>query len=429
MCPRRRTVLKAGAGIAGIGLVGGYVQRRRLKRWDAIEAFRSTTSQSIPSIDREWIVSDDHLRTAHARAVEQVDVALDTFDSDRFVDLRERLSTTYRPENVAALAADYHSIDQTRLELLAKYRFVRSSVVWELARRGSSAYDESAYKRRRAQVTEILDTTTPQYRGDSLSETILVVGKAEELLNRAGAWSDGARQKEPGNGDPNLEDRWRDIENAYALAQDAREILSARSGPSRESVLHTTFERLAHRVVTVRETTADATEWDFSAFHEQMVFLDLVPSPDNNVHFRHSRPEEGLEDGLAVAIRESLFEIPRMIAAWSFANIPHPQAWAEKDYEYGATGAQIRAEKREAISAVERVRKQYPVGNPLAARLCRYSLECLELADEMLGDLATKPNRYDDREWVTHRDEGVLFYRFGKLFAQAIPQTIAMISE
>lgn len=429
MCPRRRTVLKAGAGITGIGLMGGYVERRRLKRWDAIEAFQSTTSQSIPSIEQGWIVSDDHLRTAHTRAVEQVDFALETIDSDHFVELRDQLSTKYHPENVDALGADDHSIDQTRLELLAAYRSARSDVAWQFAKRGSNAYDDSAYKQRRAQVTEILDTITPQYRGELLSETILVVGMAEELRNRAGAWYDGAREKEPGNGDPNLEHRWRDIEKALALAQDARHLLEHRTGPSREAALHTTFERLADRVATVRETTADATEWDGSAFHAQMVFLDLVPSPDNAVHFRQARPEAGLEDGLAIAIREALFEIARMIASWSFANIPHPQAWAEKDYEYGATGAQIRAEKRAAISALEAVREQYPVGNPLAARLRRYSLELLELADDILADLATKPNTYDDREWATNRDEAVLFYRFGKLFARAIPQTIAMIPE
>lgn len=74
---RRRTLLVTAGTSAGVLGIGGFHQRRRIRRWDDRSALHDTSAPTVSDPETGVIITDEHLLTAYSQLDALIDDAQD----------------------------------------------------------------------------------------------------------------------------------------------------------------------------------------------------------------------------------------------------------------------------------------------------------------------------------------------------------------
>lgn len=427
----RREVLAA-TGVAGAGTLGiGYWQRRRLARFSTIMDFRYITGIAVPEIEDDSVITRSLLEPAYDRAItrfdeieSRLDPPFDRYSEEFVADLRERL-TDRAPGQVTVWPHGPPAIHYARRQALFTYRRTRSRLVSILAHESSSELPPETFEERSAAVRDRIESLAVPYRGTSLGEAIVAGTTIESAIDSAESRLDSASEEDE------YRTQWRDLERATAALEDAESFVRARQGSDYGDDLPAVAERLRNEFERRREEAPDSLVEDdnedpvssfaiaaISVLHRSMRRLGAYPYGRGGLLDDDDRYGRAAYTYALLLPTVSLYE--------AFADVPHAPFWEEREYRVGASTEDLRAEKTATIDAIE---PYLDADDPLVTNLAAVPLGAVRDTDgrleTMIGDVRT----LTDDEWAMRRDEALLRYESAHRYAEAIDETIGIVTE
>ncbi|MDG5820427.1 hypothetical protein [Natronococcus sp. A-GB7] len=410
MSPSRRTVLLGCAvGLAGAGSLG-YRHRRRLRGRSDLEPIERALDTEPPAVDPGPPVSLEHLEARFARVEDAVDEA----EAVRGESL-ETHRTDYRELPPSALENVTHAERRSALET---YRYMLGVAYHTTASERyerESGGDPGALEDRLEDERERLASLEYEYRGDSLTET--VVGTAAIDERHADATRRVESPEPPFYGRTAYPRAWRFVGYAEASRVDAERFLANRDdGTEYEPELETTHERL-------REATDEllaAVSWERDGTPTRASDVDAIREMSRST-------TRTLEDGYpALAVRRASRRHTHARSLDALEEVPGREDRDETGWTVDAGAVVDR--KEAAIDAISRVLEEHG-DDSLGVRLLATASRIVEEGDDELETLRADVHELSDDEWNAAVEPAWLYYREAAVFADAIPETLALVAK
>lgn len=420
MSPRRRTVL---GSLAAVGLGVGYWQRRRIRRWGAIDDLEATVVLSLPTIHEATIVDEGVHDDAHERATERLTELEALIDDGPIVDRHRRRIESAREAVAEPSTHDPPTADAARLDALATYRRQREVIVRRLVEEEPGRWDETALDDRREGLEERLEELAIPYAGE-FGDVVVSAAAAEYARDVA-----RVRRSRADEGGTSA-DAWADVETGTAAVEGAAGIASALAGEDAEGSIEAAFDRLGERLDrVVAPTAADDVPGHPDADVPHAVELQAevgTTAYDGVSRTLASAAEVAAEGGdLALAVENGALAILLGAAIEPLTEVPASHQWRQLGFELDVDEGELRGRKRAATGAIEDALDRAGDG-PLARRLCWPALSLVGAADTTLGRLAADPRAFDAREWAIRRDRAALEYEAARRHAETLPEAVEL---
>lgn len=420
MCPRRRTLLKAGGAI---GLGGGiaYWQRRRIRRLDDLNAIRRTLDMPVPTVSDPVIVTADHLDAAYSWARQHVERTADELPDSQ----AEDSGPLERAKEHLADAVPSEVEEDERRDALEKYEH---AVIDSAGVRGRhiesgqrSPSDELQTARQR--LGEELDDFDLTYAGDLLTRVVVQAAHVESLIGDAKSrYSQAADYM--ADEDLATPVAWKGVETGRFLLFNVEQFLEVFETDGTQR-WNTDLEDLVDRLEQRIESATGGVQWELDsdipsfAYHRWVdVRADIF-----------SEPQELLDDGepaQAVLAQAEYATVAETLT--EFDDFPRPRNMDDIDIELVDDAEDLLTEKRTAKKRLDAAVDA--VGSdPLGRYLLRQATERLERADTTLDRLRSDVNSENDTQWQNQLDRTALEYRGVAADAEVIPDTVALIRD
>jgi hypothetical protein len=423
MRSRRRTLLSALAAI-GVGGGGvGYWQRRRLRRRDDVAAIESALEIDRPTPPEPISVRPEHAVGSYERAREHVseterlgEDAGKSFESGS-VDMLDRARNDLERRAPETLEGD-----AARLDALETYRLAisRSATVRGRLYGGARATPSPKLRQLIDAFGADLEAFDPEYRGESVTETIVQCAEADERFSDARSDLDTAIRM-AGDERYSNDVAWERAAVGATRLYDAGQFLRKRGGPDRADALGSTLERLTAWI----GDAIDGMDWRYEGEHPSYAVsryrdVGLAEPVD---------PRQELGPGrLASAVRSRAREATVVATLGRFPDVPARHRWADLEYELGADAGTLPEAKATAVEAIEAAAAT--VGpDSLGRWLLSEILGAIASADRRLDRLAEEPNDGSERRWTSGRDRSILEYRAAMVEAEAVPDVLERVAE
>lgn len=416
----RRTLLAAlGVGVAGVGGVG-YWQRRRIRRRDDLAAIDDALEEPTPAVETGAVVTDDHLEATYERAVEtieDVDSRIDEelpWDADVSEWRPAALEDAPRDErhnalgHLASLAGEARSV-------LAHHRFEDRRRDWD------------DLEQRLTEEREALETVHVEYRAPSMSEAIDQYAAVDSRHRSAAIRLDRAQRRLDGDqADYALASQW--IERARFHRADAEWFTRAIDGEDYTDRLESTLERTVDAADEALEDLAglevDHPDAERNYVADAVRTHRLFDGIRENVESRRGDPGPYLAAGVRFAATQ--YTYARALERPAFTETPERRAW--DDVAPPVDARDLPERKREAIEAIENATAAYG-DDPFGRRLLAESIDRVDSADRSLGSARDGVTDRSRSEWREQLTLGYMRYLEGAAFAEAIPETMALVLE
>ncbi|SDQ43292.1 hypothetical protein [Natronobacterium texcoconense] len=443
----RRSVLAwFGSGLVVIGL-GGYHQRRRLRRWPDRDALHAAQEIEYPTVSHPSYLrpTESHLTDALDDLAERVDAARERWpDEEVEADDEEYMANSGRRfERAKATLEDLEEQRRTfeelsaaeRLEVLGDLRTALGGAEQAVAladlQRGDRDRDDiiTDLEALRDEYETALDDLS--YVASSLSWAATAYGELDEWLDNArGSIRMGERYVHGEGTIDTVEPQYSAARAASARARlaDADRLRDSLEETARENTtahsfeqeLEDAYERLEERTDTVIEQV----EFDIEDG------ADEVRSHASEISLReyiavHDGPDDAYEkELLALAVRRKVEHHAYALIHSEFEDAPATQHFDASIPEFDTTGADVRdAKNRAAVAFDDRIRTDGD--DPLVRHLCATLVKRLDRQERRLGRHLDAINDDAADEWTVDLERTRLRYREIEELATAIPAAIA----
>ncbi|MFP9192635.1 hypothetical protein [Natronosalvus vescus] len=396
---RRSVLVWFGGGLAAVGL-GGYHQRRRLRRWSDRDALHAAQAIDYPTVSSPTHLrpTDDHLTDAIDALAERVDAVRERWpDEDIEADDREIIANSRRQfelakatlEDVEERRGSFGELSTTeRLEILDDLRRALGG-----AEQAVALADLQRGDRERDDVLADLEALYDEYETvrDDLTYVAHTLSWAVTAYGELNEWLDDVR------GSIRTGERYVYGEGSANIVEPQNSAARAASACARIGDVVRFRDSLEE---TAREdSTADSVEQELDdayeglneqsdAVVEQVEFETQDGTDEVNSHapdilirehsVSYGGPDDAYEEGLvALAVRRKVEHHTYTLILPEFDDVPATRQPGASIPEFDTTGADVRDAKDRAAAALdERIRADGD--DPLVRHLCATLVERLE---------------------------------------------------
>ncbi|GAA0681701.1 hypothetical protein ACFQDG_04545 [Natronoarchaeum mannanilyticum] len=438
----RRNLLLSTGGLAGVLGLGGYHQRRRIKRWSEKEGLNATRAMDHPTAEltTNLTVTESHLETALADLDRVVENARDAASETEFTEYQEHVIERAESwlENAEATLEEAKSKRSEFAQLNAEERLdLLEELRGELTGAGRMlglaklAHDEVTVEGIETELDALDDEYRTageevEYYASDVTRAIVAYGELDDVLEGV--------QGSISTGRGYIPERPR---HSYGRALYARHRLGdvrrfieelrrdAEDGATPEAMDGT----LDDRYRTLRERTEavlDETDFEYDddvSTHATEIWTEWIVGPQSD-------GADEYDDGrLALATRMAAERTAAALSLEAFEDIPevsHPDDPAVGELD--TTAADVRAAKRRAVD--ELTGRLDEVGDdPLGRYLCVQLVDDLEWEDRRIGQTLDDVNRDSAKEWTLALETLRRGYLEIAEIAAVIPDVLAIVER
>lgn len=444
---RRKVLALFGSGTTVVGL-GGYHQRRRLRRWSDRNALHTARKIAYPTVSSPTCLrpTERHLTDAIEELAERVDTARERW-SDEAIEADDREIMANSGRQFERANATLEDVEEQRGSLGELSAAERLDLLDELrsalgnAEQAVALADLQRGKRDRDDVIADLETLSEKYEtfldespyvAADLSWAVTAYGDLDEWVDTArGLMQRSERYVRDDGTTDTVEPQYSAARVASArarladavrfrdsLEETVREDTTAHSF---ERELEDTYERLVERTGTVVEQVAFDIEGG----------TDEVRSHADEIWNRqliwiHDEPDDAYQKGpLALAVRREVEHHAYALIFSMFEDVPATRQFETSVPEFDTTGADVR-DAKEAASAALDDRIRTAGDDPLAGHLYATLGERLERQERRLDRHLEAINEDSADEWAVELEQTRLHYREIEELATTIPDAIAV---
>lgn len=443
---RRSILVLFGGGMTVAGL-GGYHQRRRLRRWSDRDALHAAQKIDYPTVSSPTHLrpTEDHLTAALDTLAERVEAARERWpDEEIEADDREIMANSGRQFDRAK--ATLEDLEEQRRSIGELSAAERLDVLGDLrsalggAEQAVALADIQRGERERDDIIADLEVLRDEYESvleegsyvaPNLSWAVTAYSDLNEWLDNArGSIRMGERYV---HGEGNIDT----IEPQYSAARAA----SARARLADAVRLRESLEE------TVREdTTAHSFEQKLDDAYEQLdertdTVIDQVEfniedgtnemrSHASDILIRqptriHDGPDDAYEKGLlALAVRRKVEHHAYALILSKFEDVPATRQFDAPVPEFDTTGVDVR-DAKDGASAVLDDRIRTGGDDPLVRHLCATLVERFDWQEQRLDRHLDAINDGSADEWAVELEQTRLQYRDIEELATTISDAIA----
>ncbi|TMT77893.1 hypothetical protein E2L06_17950 [Haloterrigena sp. H1] len=432
--------------MAVVGL-GGYSQRRRLRRWSDRDALHEAQEIDYPIVSSPTYLrpTEGHLTDALDKLAQRVDAARERWpDEEIEADDREIIANSRKQferakatlEDIEGQRGSFGGLSAAeRLDVLGDLRSALGGAEQAVAladlQRGNRERDDiiatlGALRDEYESVIEDLPYVAP-----NLSWVVIAYGELDEWLdNVRGSIRTGEHHvHDEGNTDI-VEPQYSAAQAASArarladvvrlrdsLEETAREDTTANSF---EQELDDAYERLNERTDTVTEQV----DFDIEDGADEMDSYAYEISIQQHAGI-YGRPDDAYEkELLALAVRQKVEHHAYALILSEFEDIPATHQPTASIPEFDTTGADVRDAKDRASAALDN-RLRTDGDDPLVRHLCATLVERFDQQEHRLDRHLNAINDGSANEWTVELERTRLRYREIEELATTIPDAIA----
>ena len=432
--------------MAVVGL-GGYSQRRRLRRWSDRDALHEAQEIDYPTVSSPTYLrpTEGHLTDALNELAQRVDAARERWpDEEIEADNREIIANSRQQferakatlEDVEEQRGSFGELSATeRLDVLGDLRSALGG-----AEQAVALADLQRDNRKRDDIIATLGALRDEhesviedlpYVAPNLSWAVIAYGELDEWLdNVRGSIRTGEHHvHDEGNTDI-VEPQYSAARAASArarladvvrlrdsLEETAREDTTANSF---EQELDDAYERLNERTDTVTEQV----EFDIEDGADEMDSYAYEISIQQHAGI-YGRPDDAYEkELLALAVRQKVEHHAYALILSEFEDIPATHQPTASIPEFDTTGADVRDAKDRASAALDN-RLRTEGDDPLVRHLCVTLVERFDQQEHRLDRHLNTINDGSANEWAVELERTRLRYREIEELAPTIPDAIA----
>jgi len=433
-------MLLSTGGIAGVLGLGGYHQRRRIKRWSDQEGLNATRAMDhpTPELATNLTVTETHLGTALDDLERVVSGARNAASETEFAEYRERVieqaeswfeNAEATLEETKSKRSEYAELTEAeRLDLLGELRGALRGA-GQLLGLAKFARDEVTAE----EIETELDTLDDDYRtvseeldyyASDITWAIIAYGELDDVLEGVRATISAGRRyvsEQSRRSYARVLYARRRLDDVRRFIEQLRR--DAENGANPEAMDGT----LDDRYRTLRERTKaalDETDFEYDddvSTHATEIWTEWIVGPGSD-------GSDEYDDGrLALATRMTAERTAAALSLEAFEDIPrvrYPDDPAVDELD--TTAADVREAKRRAVD--ELVSQLDGVGeDPLGRYLYAQLIDDLEWEDRRIGQTLDDINRDSAEEWTLALETLRRGYLEVAAIAAAIPDVLAVI--
>ena len=414
MPPSRRAVL-TGAGAAAVVGLGGYHQRRRLRRFPAWADLRSIPRIPVPDVDDAVVVTDAHLE----RATSLLETRLASFeerdaDGDELVHTHENWIDRAREDRDEAIGLDSDASNAERRRALRGIHNSTREVATVVARidHDRGELTEAEADERAADVLERVEAADLAYTGEPVTEATIQLAEAEAALGDATRVAeDLADERDP-------QDRLELAERVETSLLDVEEFSASVDGPDVEDRLEDRYRTLADRA----DELVDDVDFSHDGTDHPSAASDFELS-------RLSRRQPDDDDPPAIALRDAAYVYAVSHSLEDLSTFPATIRGPDYSVEdRGFEVSDVEAAKRDAAEAIDEAADAHG-GDPLARRLLGAAVSAVEGGDRTIENVRRNVNRAEDGFWAAQQQEALVDYRVAAEIARRVPDVLGVVED
>jgi hypothetical protein len=415
MSPSRRAVLLGcGVGLAGVGGLG-YRYRRRHDSGADLEPLERALETGQPTVDPAPPVSLDHATALFDRVDAAVDEAEAATDGSLSVEHTENSPSTLED----ATDTERRTALETYHDALGEAYRVRAA-----ERHDDSAADAETLEDRLEAELEALADLEYGYRENSLTGTVVEAGTIDR--RHADATSRVESPDSPLYGRTEYVRAWRFVGLAEAERNDAEHFLEARAERTDDdaTAYEAAIEAAHERLYEESDELLDDVVWERAGTRTRAADLDVEWELSPGLA---TPTTERLEDGYpALALRRESRRYTHVRTLEVFEEIP--ARGYRDDHEWTVDAEATADRRRAAVDAISRTDDSHGE-DPLGEWLLSTAIELLEQGDARLEALVDRANELPEDELRGDLEVAFLHVREAEAFAEAIPETLALVTE